>query len=323
MKKIEISHRTVVFTVTFLIILWFLFYIKDIILVFFLSLLIMAILNPTVTRLSKWKIPRAASVLLVYVILFSLGSVAVVGVAPPLVAQTTNFANSFPEFIEKLGVSFVLSEELVRQLFSQIGTLPGQVAKVTISIFSNVLGVLTTLIFALYLLMARDKLDNQLDFFFGGTKKVKVAKIIDKLEYQLGGWARAQLLLMFVVGFSTFIGLTLLRIPFSLPLAILAGFLEIVPNIGPVLSAIPAVIIGFGISPIMGFAAIALYFLIQQVENYIFVPKIMEKSVGVSPIVTLFSLAVGFKLAGIVGVIIAVPVVISLRVIVKEYLGKK
>lgn len=323
MRKIEISHRTIIFTVTFFVLLWFLFYIRDVILVFFLSLLIMTILNPTVTRFSKWKIPRAASVLLVYVIIFSLGTIVIAGIAPPLITQTTNFVNSFPEFIEKLGFSFVLSEEIIKQLFSQIGTLPGQIAKFTISIFSNILAVLTTLIFAFYLLMARDKLDDQLDFLFGGAKKDRVTKIIDNLEYQLGGWARAQLLLMSMVGISTFIGLILLRIPFSLPLAILAGLLEIVPNIGPVLAAIPAVIIGFGISPVMGFATIALYFLIQQVENYMFVPKVMEKSVGVSPVITLFSLAVGFKLAGIVGVIIAVPVVISVRVLVKEYLAKK
>ena len=104
----------------------------------------------------------------------------------------------------------------------------------------------------------------------------------------------------------------------SLPLAILAGLLEIIPYLGPVASAIPAVLIGLGISPIMGLAVAALYFLIQQVENYLFVPKVMEKSAGVTPIVTLLALAVGFKLAGIAGVIVSVPVVITLQVLTKE-----
>jgi predicted PurR-regulated permease PerM len=103
----------------------------------------------------------------------------------------------------------------------------------------------------------------------------------------------------------------------------LAGLLEIVPYIGPIIAAIPAVIIGFGISPVIGLATAALALLIQQLENYVLVPKVMEKSVGVSPIVTLLSLAVGFKVAGIVGALISVPVVITLQVLSKEYILSK
>ena len=96
-----------------------------------------------------------------------------------------------------------------------------------------------------------------------------------------------------------------------------------VPYIGPLISAIPAVIIGFSISPVMGLAAAALYFLVQQVENYVFVPKVMEKTVGITPVATLLALAVGFKVAGVVGVIMSVPVVITLQIIAKEYFATK
>jgi len=107
------------------------------------------------------------------------------------------------------------------------------------------------------------------------------------------------------------------------PLALLAGIFELVPYMGPFISAIPAVIIGLGISPLIGLATAALYFIIQQVENYLFVPKVMEKSVGVSPIVTLLSLAIGFRLAGVVGVIMSVPVVISIQILVKRFILSK
>jgi predicted PurR-regulated permease PerM len=127
---------------------------------------------------------------------------------------------------------------------------------------------------------------------------------------------------MFVVGLANYIGLRLLGIPFALPLAILAGLLEIVPYIGPILAAVPAVLIGLGISPIIGVAAASLAFLIQQLENYLFVPKIMQKSAGVNPIVTLFSLAVGLEVAGIVGLLISVPVYITVKVLAGEYLLK-
>ena len=134
---------------------------------------------------------------------------------------------------------------------------------------------------------------------------------------------RGQLLLMLAIGFATFLGLILLGIPYALPLAILAGLLEIVPTLGPIIAAIPSIIIGFGISPFIGFAAAFLGLLVHQLENYLLVPKIMEKSVGISPIITLLALAIGAKLAGIAGVFISMPVLITSQVLLKEYLSSK
>ena len=201
--------------------------------------------------------------------------------------------------------------------------MPSRIAKATISVFSNVLGVFTVLIFAFYLLLSREKFDDVIALFFGDDKKASISRLVDKLESKLGGWARGELFLMFLVGSFTFVGLTLLSIPFALPLAILAGIFEIIPIIGPTVSAIPSVIIGFSISPVTGVAAASLAFLIQQVENYVFVPRVMQASVGVNPIVTLLSLAIGFRLAGIVGGLIAIPVVIALQVLLKEYLSSR
>ena len=170
--------------------------------------------------------------------------------------------------------------------------------------------------------MVREKLDDHLGFFFGEEKKHKAGKLIDLLETRLGGWARGELILMALVGVSTYVGLALLGIPFALPLALLAGLFEIIPYLGPIIAAVPAVLIGLSISPLMALATAALAFLIQQLENYIFVPKVMEKSVGVSPIITLIALAIGLRLAGIIGVVISVPVVITLQVLGRQYLVK-
>ena len=99
--------------------------------------------------------------------------------------------------------------------------------------------------------------------------------------------------------------------------------MEIIPFLGPIVSAIPSALIGFGISPVTGLGVIILAFLVQQLENYLLVPKIMEKSIGVSPIITLVALAIGARLAGVVGAIISVPTFITLQVLVKEYLIKE
>ncbi len=322
-KKIEISHKTIIFTILFLILLAFLYFIKDIILQFFVALLVMTILNPLVVRLSKFKIPRAVSIFVVYILTLGIIGVALAGIIPPLADQTTTFVNNLPKYIENLAVPNIIVEPVINQLFSALGELPAQAAKATISIFSNLINVLLVLIFAFYLLMSRSKQDEQLEVFFGKERGKKIAKIMDTLEIKLGGWARGQLILMFLVGFITYVGLRLLGIPYALPLSILAGLLEIVPYVGPIIAAIPAVIIGFSISPVIGIAVTALTFLIQQLENYLIVPKIMEKSVGVSPVIILLALTIGFKIAGAIGALISVPVFITLQVFVKVYVDSK
>ncbi len=322
-RKIEISHKTVIFTVFFLLSLYFLYVIRDIIIELFVALLLMTILEPMVNFLSKIKIPRGISVLLSYVLFFGILSGAVALIIPALVDQTTSFVNSLPKYLANIGIAQAVSNNLTTEFLVKLGNLPGEVIKFTFSIFTNVVSVLTVLVFAFYMLLSRGKLEDQLGSFFGDEKQHEIGRVITSLENRLGGWARGQLTLMLLVGVSTFIGLTIIGIPFALPLSILAGLLEIIPYLGPILAAVPSVIIGFGIAPVTGFIVVGLAFLIQQLENYLFVPKVMEKSVGVSPIITLVALAIGARLAGIVGMIISVPTVIILQVFLKEYFFKE
>lgn len=322
-RKVEVSHRTIIFTVLFLLSLWFFYFIRDLILQLFVALLLMTILNPLVTKLSKKGVPRALSVAITYILVFGLFGLAVAGVIPPLVEQTTNFVNNLPTYLANLGIFRLVSEQVTTQLLTQLGTLPGQVVKLGTLLFSNFLSVVAVLIFTFYLLLIREKLDDQLGFFFGEDKKKEIGKFIDQLEIRLGGWARGEIILMALIGLLNFIGLTLLGIPFALPLAILAGLLEIIPVLGPFIAGIPAVVIGLSISPIMAVAVAALAFFAQQLENYVFVPKIMEKSVGVNPIITLIALSIGFRLLGVVGAIISVPVVLTLHVLISRQFQTK
>ena len=322
-RKIEISHRTIIFAVVFLITLWFLFFIRDILLTIFVSLMLMAILNPVVTRLTKWKIPRVLAVVITYILMFGVIGFIVFWVVPPLVEQTTNFVNNFPYFLDNLGWEGLLESQIWDGFLAQIGSLPSQVLKLSVSVFSNILAVLSILFLLFYFLLYRSNLDEQLSFLFGEDGRKKAGKIIDKIEKRLGSWARSEILLMFIVGALTYLGLFLLGIPFALPLSIIAGLLEIVPILGPNIAAIPGIIIGFTISPLTALGVAALAFLIQQVENYLLVPKIMQKSVGVNPIVTLLSLTIGYRLLGLVGALISVPLFLTIQIVAKEYFKNK
>lgn len=322
-KKIEISYKTIIFTAVFVGALWFLYYIRDILLEVFVSLIIAAILNPFVDRLSTYKIPRPLSILIAYIVLLGLIGGSVAAVIPPLVEQTTNLVNTLPSNLQQLGLDKYADGEVLRQLISALSSVPTQLVKLSFDVLTNIFNVLTVLIFAFYLLLTRNKLDSSLQFMFGKQMSDRITKLVDLWEQKLGGWARGQLLLMLLVGVSSYIGFLIVGIPYALPLAILAGFFELVPYLGPVVAAVPAVILGFSYSPFLGFAAIGLAFLIQQLENYLFVPKIMEKSIGIPPIITLFALSVGFRLAGITGIVISMPVVLTIQILLKEKFASK
>lgn len=312
-RKVEISHKTIIFTVVFLGSIWFLYYISDIVLQLFVATLLVTILNPIIVRLSKYKIPKVVSILLSYILIFGFLGGAIASILPPLIEQTTNLANGLPAYFQSLELSKYVNEDVAKQLFSQLGTFPSQIVKAGFSLFGNILSILTVAIFAFYLLLVRDRLENSLEFLFGKEKTKSMSILVNTLEVRLGGWARGQFFLMLSIGMFSYLGFILLGIPYALPLAMLAGIFEIIPYIGPIIAAIPAIILGFSISPFLGFAAIGLAMLIQQIENYILVPKIMEKSTGVSPIITLLALAVGFRIAGVVGMIISIPIVIIIQ----------
>lgn len=314
-RKVEISHKTIIFTGFFVIFLWFLYFIRDILLQIFVSLLLVSILNPFINKMSIFKVPKIASVLIAYLFIFGILGTAFASIIPPLVEETSHLTNNLPTFFQSSKISTYLNEETARQFVSQLGSLPSQILKTGFSIFGNIFNILTVAVFALYMILSSDKLNSSLEFLFGKDKSKSIADNILLIEAKLGNWAIGQLSLMLSIGVLSYIGFVIIGIPYPLPLALLAGIFEIVPYVGPIIAAIPAIILGFSTSNFLGFASIILALLIQQIENYFLVPKIMEKSVGVAPIVTLLSLAIGFKIAGITGMIISIPIVLIIQIL--------
>ena len=154
-----------------------------------------------------------------------------------------------------------------------------------------------------------------MNWFTDKKAHVELTKtFLDQVEQQLGGWVRGQSILMLVIGVFTYAGLSILNVPYALPLALLAGLMEVVPNLGPTLSAIPAIAIAYlDISPVMGLIVFCFYVIVQQLENNFIVPKILRDNADVNPLVAIVSMMIGFKIYGIMGGLLAVPVYIVLR----------
>ncbi len=321
-SKIEISHRTIIFTAFFLIGLWLLFQIRQIILALFVAVVLMSALNPVVDKIQRKYFPRVLAIILVYAVILFGFILIIASVFPPLITQTGILINQMPTHFNQLGVFGIDLNLLVSQV-PNLAEVPANILKFSLGLFSNLVGILAIFLITFYLLLERDNLQHHLIVLFGEGQEKKAADFINQAEKRLGGWVRGEIVLMTVIAAMTYFGLRILGIEFALPLALLAGVLEIVPNIGPILSSIPAIIAGLALSPLMGLAVAALYFLIQQLENTLIVPKVMEKTAGVNPLVTILSLTIGFKLGGIVGAILAVPVVLLIQVVASEVFTSK
>lgn len=316
---IEISHRTVVFTIVFLLLLKLLWQIKNIIFSLIIAFIIMSALKPFANLLVKLKLPRSLAVIIIY-FLFILSILFLFYlIIPPLAIETGNLFRHFPYYLNQIVPD---KDYLNLNFFTQQGLqLTSGAFNIVKTIFSNIVFVVSTLFFSIYFTL-EENLIKKIFVNFLSSKKISYAeKIFLRVENRLKKWFWGELVLMTIIGILSYIGLTIINIPYAIPLAVLAGLLEVVPNIGPFLSTIPAAIIGLAISPIYFFAVIALYFIIQQAENNLIVPLIMKKAVNLNPIITLFSLLVGGQIAGVIGIILSVPIFIILETILLEFIN--
>lgn len=320
--KVEISHKTVVFTVAFLLGIWLIVEIKEILIVIFLSIILVSAFLKPVEWLSKKGIPRAISVILVYILFLALLSTAIGVLVPPLIEQSKNFSDNLPQIITTINNFFAFHdipvEDISTIIARQVQQIAGDIVRVTTKVFSSILLVLTTIVLSFYFLLEWDKFVRLFASPFSGKQEKKVINLATKIEAGLGHWLRGQITLSIIVGVLVFIGLTLLGIPYAIPLAVIAALLEIIPVIGPTISALPAILVGLTISPLVGLAVAALYIVIQQVEGNLIVPIIMSRAVGLNPPIVILAFLVGSKIAGVGGAILAIPFIVLVRIVVSE-----
>lgn len=326
-KKIilDIPAITIVKVVGVLAGLVLLYLIRDIIVLFFIVFVIVAALSPVVDRWSK-KMPRIISVTLIYVIFLAVIVGAIVLVSKPVVNQIQSLSQNVPELISKVAPALdsyknvaKLSQEGLASLSSNLSRFSSDVMSTTLGVLGGVVAVITILVLTFYLLLEEEGIRKFVKSVLPPTYKDSAIEAANKISIKMGSWFSGQLLLMFLVGFLDLIGLAILQVPYALTLAVWAAFTEVIPYVGPWIGLVPAAIIGFTVSPLLGVLVIALYLLVQQIEGQFLVPKIMGRAVGLSPVVIIFALLVGAKLLGILGVMLAVPAAGAISVIYEEW----
>lgn len=315
----EISHRTIFFLAAFLALIWLIIRIMDILFLLFIAFIVMSAIRPLVEQLEKYRMPRAISIIIIYLLSFGVLGYALSSLIPALVSQTTKLISNLPRYLSLISPYAQID---INSVTSQIAPISQNIIRVTYGVFSNILALMTVLVFTFYLLLERKHLERYILSILSQDIGDQVIKAVKSVELSLGTWLRGQLILMVSVGVITYIGLLILKVDYALPLAILSGLLEIIPVIGPLLSAVPAVLVAITISPFLGLATVALYFIVQQLEGQILVPVVMNRAVGLPPLIIIVSLMIGSRLAGPTGAVLAIPIVIMIRAVILAVLAR-
>ncbi|HSV95293.1 MAG TPA: AI-2E family transporter [Spirochaetia bacterium] len=309
----DVSSASIFWVLFSLAIVFFLIQLLDIIALIFTAILITLAICPLVDWLEKRKIKRGLSAMIILLSFFALIVSLTVSVASPLFSQTEQFIQKLPALVEKVSpIKFDVnsfSNELVK--------IPNQVFKIAIGTFSGFITVFAVIVLSYYMTQEMHKLKNYF-LFWSPEKGEKYNLIAEKLEVEIGHWIRGQVLLMLIVGVLSYLGYVIIGLPYAIALGVIAGILELVPNVGPTIATIPAVLVGFSISPAHGFGALIVSIVVQQLENNLIVPKVMQKTTGLNPIITLLAIMIGLKLGGPLLAVLSLPVVLSARVILSH-----
>ena len=328
----------------------FLSEISEILLIFFIAYLFSAALHPTVKSLEKYKVPKAVSILLIYLLLLFLLGFFITQLVPLLAIQIIELARHLSEIANNLnttdasdnfimqqikplidGFAKEINKDLIineaKQYLESIGTqlqsFAGNTFEVIKTVFHGILNFILVLILTFFLTIEEKGVNNFFISLFPSKHGQYIIEKIETVKQKVGFWLRGIVTMMFIMFSLTLIGLLILGVDYALTLAMMIGIAELIPVVGVILSAIAAILVAFNQSPWLGVWVMGLYILLQQLEGHIIVPLVMRKAVGLSPIVIILAMLTGFTTLGILGMIIAIPVATSLSIFVIDYTGKE
>jgi predicted PurR-regulated permease PerM len=310
---------------------WVLFQVRDILLVIYVAALVAIGLSPIVTAIQRHfrtprRMPRWSAVLVIYLIFLGILVAIAMLVFPPLITQARELWAEAPGYLER-GQQWLVDRGLLGAPLSMLEAVeqaPGKTDAVgTIfgaiwSVVGGIFGLVTILILAFYLMVDSENIVGAFVRLFQRPRRARVREACESVSTKVSAWLGGQLLLAGIIGSTAAVGLWFMEVPYFWVLALIAGIGEMIPMVGPLLAAIPAVAVGFTVSPSMGAAVAVFFFVQQQIENHLLVPKVMERQVGVSAVVVIVALLVGGSLLGIVGAILAVPTAAIIQVLFHE-----
>jgi predicted PurR-regulated permease PerM len=310
---------------------------REVAIILFISILFASAIRPLVDRLVLLVRFRVLAVVLIYLALLAVVVALFLISIPPLIGLTVEFVNGgklmkqvqlIADQLSLFGWQHFRLIIPTFQLPSQLEALMGQAGEAaqgvalpyTVATLLGISQVVVALIMALYWLTAREQLLQLVLRLSPARQRSQAESIWTNVEETLGAYLRGTVIVMFAVGAMSFAGLVILGVPYAPALAVIAALAEGIPMIGPFIGAVPALIVAFSTSPQTGLLVAIWYLATQEIEAHVLFPKVMERSVGLHPLLVIIALFTGATLNGLVGALIAVPVAGALQVAARQLL---
>ncbi len=338
-RQVVDIHASSVLKVIFIVLAFvFLYLLKDVIIILFLAIIIASAVGPFANWLESKKVPRLLGVLFLYLAVFGLLVLLLSLVVPYVSFEINQLTQSLPNFISNISGALEKAQQSTStryfDFFSEIQNLldsfsqflqnsSGSVLNLIINVFGGLLSFAAVIIISFYLSVMREGISGFVKSILPAKYEDYVINLWERSERKVGRWLQGQLLLALSVGLMVFIGLSLFKVKYALLLGLIAMILEIVPIVGPVISAIPGVILAFSQSPTLGVWVLVFYVAVQQTESHIFTPLILGRTLGLNPITVIIALLIGGQLAGILGILLAVPVAVVIVEILDDLAKQK
>lgn len=309
--------------------------IRDVLIAVFLGILLATALRPIMNGLRALRLPRSVAALITVALLVLAALALLVASVPLLVEQARTLATEVPSFYERVRAALLASPYRILRQFgaSAQGSAPIDLNSYAVALLGNALNMLptlgyglfitiTTLLLTYYWLFQRDRSLRGVLLLLPATRRDALEQVWLQIEDKIGAFIRGQLILALAIAVLSLIGYWLIGMPYTLLLAVVAGVLELVPFLGPVLTGVVAAAIGFSTSVELGLLSIVVALVVQQIENIFLVPRIMDQAVGVKPVFTLLAL-VGFAaLFGLGGALLAIPLAAVAQVVFDDWLAR-
>lgn len=333
---INITTATIVKTVAILLLLYLAFLVKEVLALVFVALIFASAFDPWVDFLQRHKWPRVLSITMIYLVVIGLVTAMVYIMVPILVKEATDLANDLPYYFDKLSVFL----DNVRQTFGHYGladnfqsnldnlaaTLSGWALKLVSAIygaFNSLFSVFLIMILTFYMVVEENAIKKIVWSVTPAKNQAYAINLVSRMQLQIGYWLRGQLILCLSIFLLTYLGLSILGVKYALLLALVAGITEVIPYLGPVLGGVPAVLLAMTQSPRLALVVVIMYLIIQQLENNILVPQIMRRVADVNPITSIVVLLIGYRIGGVGGAVIAIPVATAITVGLKDLFNYK
>ncbi len=326
---ITITPGTVATALLIILGFWFAFLLRDLLLVVLAAIVFASAIDPFTKWFVKIGIPRVLSVVLVYLVAF----VSIVSFfyffLPPLVNEALDFSKSLPQYMEKLHITsghVTFTEEESVSIMDQLLKLQDVLKASSASVFSaantffgGVLSFVLIMVLSFYIAVQEQGINDFLRLVTPSKHHGYILDLWTRAQKKIGRWLQGQLLLSLLVGVLVYIGLLFFDVKYALLLGIVAAVLELIPVFGSILAAIPAVILAFIDSgTTLALVVIVLYTVINQVQGNLIYPLVVQKVLGVPPLVIILAIIAGAQLAGFLGILIAVPVAAAVQEWVRD-----